>query len=65
MGWGEAPLFLLSHCFCTVTTPKKTNANTKGIIKKKEKEKKKKEVRVGEVPAKHSLTNMCMFKQGD
>lgn len=60
MGWGEALLFLLSDCFCTVTTPKKTNANIKGIIKKK-----KKEVRVGEVPAKHSLTNMCMFKQGD
>lgn len=37
-------------------TLNKVNANIRGIIKK--------ELRMGEVPAKDSSTNMCVLKQG-
>lgn len=57
MGWIYTRAFILSGGFYTPTTENKMNANIKGITQK--------EVWVGEVPAKYSLTNICMFKQGD
>lgn len=58
MDWGEENfIFTLLFCFRTVTTPKQLNASVKRDSKK--------DAWVGEVPAKDSLTDVCMFKQGD